>query len=417
MQGEGARPSLGYMPPPLPAQPLEMLIAGAGVAGLETMMAVRALAGPRVAITIVAPNTEFAYRPLAVAEPFGVDAVRHYPLEHIASDFDATFVQDEVSWVGVRGQCVFLRGGDEMSYDALVMALGARQRRAWPHVPTFRGPRDVQMMRTLVEEVERGEVDSLAFVVPAGTTWPFPLYELALLTASRAKEAAVNVDLVLLTPEREPLAVFGRSASAEVSDILGAAGVRFQGGSSVEVTPENYLFVNGVETPLRPDRVLAVPRLEGPAPRGLPCDDDGFIPVDAHGLVHHTEHVYAAGDGTDFPVKQGGIATQQADAVAEVIAKRAGARVDPRPLRPVLRGYLLANGSSRYLRGELDHRDSGTSQASDSTLWWPADKIAGTYLAPYLAAVDARTKPPVAALAGDHPVPTTSWVEESPYGE
>jgi sulfide:quinone oxidoreductase len=169
--------------------------------------------------------------------------------------------------------------------------------------------------------------------------------------------------------------------------------------------------------PLHFDRVLAVPRLEGPAPRGLPCDDDGFIPIDPHGRVHQAEHVYAAGDGTDFPVKQGGIATQQADAVAEVIAKRSGARVYPRPLRPVLRGYLLANGSSRYLRGELDHRNGGTSEASESTLWWPADKIAGTYLAPYLAAVDASTKVPVAAHAGDHPVPITSWVEESPFGE
>jgi sulfide:quinone oxidoreductase len=395
-----------------PTQPLQVLIAGAGVAGLETMMAVRALAGPRVAITLVAPNPEFAYRPLAVAEPFDVDHVRRYPLERIASDFDATFVQDEVSWVGVRGQCVFLRGGDDLGYDALVMALGACPRQAWPHVRTFRGPRDVGMMRELVKEVERGEVGSLAFVVPSGTTWAFPLYELALLTASRAREAGVDVELALLTPERTPLAVFGRGASAEVSHLLAAAGVRFQGDTSVEVTPDDALLVNGDEMPLRFDRVLAVPRLEGPAPRGLPCDDDGFIPIDSHGLVHHAEHVYAAGDGTDFPVKQGGIATQQADAVAEVIAKRAGARVYPRPLRPVLRGYLLANGSSRYLRGELDQRDGGTSEASESTLWWPADKIAGTYLAPYLASVDAGAGPRT-PHAGAHPVPTTGWVEEN----
>src|SRR5439155_6945754 len=111
------------------------------------------------------------------------------------------------------------------------------------------------------------------------------------------------------------------------------------------------------------DRVFALPRLEGPAPRGLPCDDDGFLPVDAFGLVHHVQHVYAAGDGTDYPVKQGGIATQQADAVAEVIAKRAGARVDPRPVRPVPRGQLLAENSK------------------------PTDKFAGTYLSPYLATV------------------------------
>jgi sulfide:quinone oxidoreductase len=159
-----------------------------------------------------------------------------------------------------------------------------------------------------------------------------------------------------------------------------------------------------------------MPRLEGPAPRGLPCDDDGFIPTDPHGLVHHLEHVYAAGDGTDFPVKQGGIATQQADVVAEVIAKRAGARVDPRPLRPVLRGYLLANGSSRFLRGELHHRDGAISEASESTMWWPAGKIAGTYLAPYLAAIDAGAGRP-SPETDDRLVPATSWVEENPSGE
>jgi sulfide:quinone oxidoreductase len=393
-----------------------VLIAGAGVAGLETMMALRALAGPRVEITVVAPKPEFVYRALSVAEPFGVDSVRSYPIERIASDFGATFVQDEIAWVGARGQRVFLTGGGELSYDALVMALGARRYPAWPHVPTFRGPRDVAMVRALVADVELGEVSSLAFVVPTGTTWEFPLYELALLMAARAKDAELDIELVLFTPEREPLAVFGHDASAEVSDLLSAAGVRFEGGSSVEVTSDSALLLPGVETPLQFDRILAMPRLEGPAPRGLPCDDDGFIPTDPHGLVHHLEHVYAAGDGTDFPVKQGGIATQQADAVAEVIAKRAGARVDPRPLRPVLRGYLLANGSSRFLRGELHHRDGAISEASESTMWWPAGKIAGTYLAPYLAAIDAGAGRP-SPETDDRLVPATSWVEENPSGE
>jgi sulfide:quinone oxidoreductase len=369
------------------------VIAGAGVAGLETMMALRALAGPRTEITIVAPTPEFVYQPLSVADTFGVARMRSYPLEQIAADLGATFVQDEVAWVGVRGQCVFLGSGDELGYDALVMALGARAHPVWLHVPTFRGVRDVPMVRKLVDEVERGLVGSLAFIVPPGTTWPFPMYELALLMSDRAKHTGVDLELVLFTPEREPLGVFGDEASAEVAGLLTAAGVRFEAGASVEVTPERAVLMRGVETPLEFDRVLAVPRLEGPAPRGLPCDEDGFIPIDPHGLVHRVEYVYAAGDGTNFPVKQGGIATQQADAVAEVIAKRAGARVDPHPIRPVLRGQLLANGSSRYLRGELHHRDGGTSEASESPMWWPAGKIAGTYLAPYLAAVDTAADP------------------------
>jgi hypothetical protein len=52
-------------------------------------------------------------------------------------------------------------------------------------------------------------------------------------------------------------------------------------------------------------------------------------------------------------VKQGGLATQQADAVAEAIAARAGAAVTPQPFRPILRGMLLTGESPRYLRTEL----------------------------------------------------------------
>src|SRR3954469_12521135 len=374
---------------PHAAGPLEVVIAGAGVAGLETAMALRALAGSRVNITLLAPTDEFVYRPLSVAEPFGTDSARAYPLERIAADLGVTFVRDELAWVGARTQCAFLLGGDELEYDALVVALGARPTIPWPHALTFRGPRDVPMVRELVAELERGDVGSLAFVVPSGVTWPFPLYELALMTAHRAREAAIEVELAVFTPEREPLEVFGREASDEVATLLDAAGVRFEAGVTVEVGADGGVMPPRETVPREFDRVLTVPRLEGPAPRGLPYDDKGFVPIDAHGMVLHAEHVYAAGDGTDFPVKQGGIAAQQADAVAEMIAKRAGARVDPRPFRPILRGHLLANGSSRFLRGELHHRDDVASEASETTMWWPASKIAGTYLPPYLAALDA----------------------------
>src|SRR3954447_18283058 len=120
---------------PLPS-PLRVVIAGAGVAGLETLVALRALAGPRVEVTLIAPVPDFVYRPLAVAEPFDVGRASRYPLERVAADLGATFVQDEVSWVGVRGQCVFLGGGDELGYDALVVALGALARPPWQRVAT-----------------------------------------------------------------------------------------------------------------------------------------------------------------------------------------------------------------------------------------------------------------------------------------
>jgi sulfide:quinone oxidoreductase len=124
------------------------------------------------------------------------------------------------------------------------------------------------------------------------------------------------------------------------------------------------------------------PRLAGPRPRGIPCERDGFIPTDAHGCVHGVEHVFAAGDATTFPVRQGGVAAQQADAVAQVIAASVGADIEPQPLRPVLRGLLLTGSSPRYLRADIS---SGACSFSRQSLWWPPTKLAAPYLAPYLA--------------------------------
>ena len=358
----------------------EVVIAGAGVAGLETLIALRSLAGSRVAITLVAPETEFAYRPLSVT----LEPVPQYPIEQIAHDFRASHVRDRVSWVAPGSQRIFLESGDELGYDALVVALGARTVPAWPYAPTFRGPGDMQMARGLVKEACDGEIANVALVVPDGVTWPLPIYELALKLAASSPAA---FEVALFTPEPAPMAVFGEEASGEVCDLLEQAGIRLQTGVAVSVTPGGEVIVPGDGPPEHFDRVVALPRLEGPAVRGLPCDDEGFLPVDRFGLVHHVQHVYAAGDGTNFPVKQGGIATQQADAVAEVIAKRAGARVDPRPVRPILRAQLLANGDSRYLRTDLHPRDDGFAESSELALWWPGDKIAGMYLSPYLATV------------------------------
>ena len=78
---------------------------------------------------------------------------------------------------------------------------------------------------------------------------------------------------------------------------------------------------------LEVDRVVALPLLHGPQLAGAPAESDyGFIPVDVHGRVKGLQNVYAAGDSTNFPIKQGGLATQQADAVASHLGLAAGRR-------------------------------------------------------------------------------------------
>jgi sulfide:quinone oxidoreductase len=134
---------------------------------------------------------------------------------------------------------------------------------------------------------------------------------------------------------------------------------------------------------LSADAVVALPVFEGPRVQGVPQDEDGFVPVDELCRVEGLDDVYAAGDLVQFPVKQGGLAAQQADAAASAIAADAGAAVEPAPFKPVLRGLLLTGGLPRFLRAE----SAGSEAAIDTeALWWPPAKIVGRYLAPYLAA-------------------------------
>jgi sulfide:quinone oxidoreductase len=133
------------------------------------------------------------------------------------------------------------------------------------------------------------------------------------------------------------------------------------------------------------DRVIALPRLRGVRIDGVPVDANGFVATDEHGRVQTLTDVYAAGDITAFPIKQGLIATQQADAVAEAIAADAGAPVMPHPFRPRLRGLLLTGDGERFLTADAeDGAGGGTVDAGPG--WWPPVKIPGRFLGPYLAA-------------------------------
>ena len=157
------------------------------------------------------------------------------------------------------------------------------------------------------------------------------------------------------------------------------------------------------------DRIVTVPRLVGPRLRGIACDHDGFIATDAHGRLAGLDGVFAAGDATSFPVKQGGLAAQQADAVAEMIAASVGVDIDPQPFRPILRGLLLTGGPPRYLQADISGRAGDDSTISGEALWWPPDKLAGRYLAPYLSSQvgDALDVMP----QGEHAIPIETAID------
>jgi sulfide:quinone oxidoreductase len=366
---------------------LSVLIVGGGVAGLEAALALRALAEGHVGVALLAPEPQFWYRPLAVAEPFGLGEVWRFELAELAAAAGATFTPGALTAVNAEKRLAHTSHGISLAYDVLLVASGAVPSPAVPGALTFRGPADTDRIRELLGELASGRVRRVAFVVPWGAVWSLPIYELALMTGNYAAEHGLDdVEVTLVTPEDEPLQLFGNAGSEAARALLEDRGIDVHTGASlVEVVDDELHLVP--DGRIAAERVVALPRLRGPRIDGLPQTVDGFIPVDPHGQVHGLVNVFAAGDITSFPVKQGGIATQQADAAAELIAANAGADLSPQPFRPVLRGLLLTGRQPRYLRHEITGGTGDVSVASPDPLWWPPAKIAGRYLAPFLGGI------------------------------
>jgi len=370
-----------------------VVIAGGGVAGLETLIALRSLAGDRVEITLVEPELTFVNRSMAVREPFKGSGARGVRTEDIAAEFGAQWVRRTLDRVSHAERVAVTKDGLRLPYDMLVLAVGARRSEpTWPPTGqlTFYDDRDTPVYAALLRHVRDGRINKLAFVRPAGPSWPMPMYDLALLTAADCafRGRSAEVELTVVTPEQEPLGIFGRRASAGIRSLLDEAGVALHTSSFAEPAGHGWLNVIPGHRRLPVDGVVTESRLVGPRLRGIPCDRDGFIHTDHHGRLPGIEGVFAAGDATAFPIKHGGLAAQQADAVAEAIAWTAGADIRPQPFSPILRGTLLAGATARYLRADISGTAGDDSMISTEPLWWPPNKLFGRYLAPYLSQLD-----------------------------
>jgi len=364
--------------------PLHVVIAGGGVAALETMMALRSLAADRVRITLLAPEREYHYRPMAVAEPFSIAHARHIALMAVAADFDAHHVRGALASVEPDEHRIVTTGGDRIAYDALVIACGTRARPAFDGAITVDDRSIGVTLRGLVRDVEEGYAHKIAFVAPNQAFWPLPLYELALQTANRAYDMNATVDISIVSPETAPLALLGSGISDGLSSMLHDAGITFHGSSFADLA-HGTLTLRPSEIELHGHRVVAMATLEGPQITGVPADPHGFIPVTAYGEVRGLDGVYAAGDVTAHPIKHGGVAAQQADVVAAAIAWHAGATVEPRPPQPSVRGALVTGRGTRFLDARLGDDGAYSSTITDACPWDSPAKIAALHLGPYLA--------------------------------
>ena len=231
-----------------------VLIAGGGVAGLETLLALRALAADRLDVTILAPELKFVNRSMSVEQPFQRQRGRGLRLEDTAAELGARWHRGALDRVEHDQHRVVTKDRDELFYDRLVLALGARPERDWRSkgVLTYHGGRDAPNYRLLLHQLREGRIDKLAFVRPAGASWPLPLYDLALMTAADcAAHNRSDVELSLVTPEEEPLGIFGHPASAAIRQLLDESGVKLHTSSYGVPHPPGRLDVSPATAPWR----------------------------------------------------------------------------------------------------------------------------------------------------------------------
>jgi sulfide:quinone oxidoreductase len=214
-----------------------------------------------------------------------------------------------------------------------------------------------------------------------------PLYELALLSAAHARERRLAIDATIVSAERQPMGVFGAEASGLVRDLLEDCDVHFVGGAVAKGVHRDGSLALADGGMVAAERVVALPELRGRRFTGVPATGYGFVPVDTGGRVEGLRDVYAAGDVTTFPIKQGGLAAQQADVVAHTIAAGLGVLVKQVRAPRVLQARLLGGTRPVFLRTEFDWSGQPTRaklMRADDERAARAAKVLGRYLVPYL---------------------------------
>ena len=387
-----------------------VVIAGGGVAALEGVLALRAVAGAAVTVEVLAAEQDFVYAPLSVAVPFLAGEVRRFPLGELVAAAGGMHRPGRFVSVDIGRHAVVTDAG-EVPYDALLLALGAVSKPAFDDVLTFRGPEDAEPLADLLHTLVTGSARQLAFVLPPAPTRHLPLYELALETRNYLTDrGAHEIGITIVTPESSLLSRFGPHAGDELSQLLADRNILLITSGEVMGYAAGELLLSDQRS-VPADHVIAMPKLEGQRLPGIPCDPQGFVPVDEHSRVVGVDDVYAAGDMTTFPIRHGGIAAQQADAAVDTIASALGILIEPTPFQPVLRSQLLTGMFPRYLR--LDAAGAGHSLTTEAP-WWPDAKIVARYLTPFLERQLglARTGPPAGAESGDRVVewqPDGGW--------
>ena len=392
-------------------------VVGAGTAGLEGLLAAREQLGAGAELRLIAPEHEFRYRPTSPGSLFRPARERGLAIADLVAEVGATWVADRADIIYEAERNLLTRDGDTVDFDFLLLAIGARSKRALRQGHVWERGADPGFLDQIIDGIAAGEVRSVAVAVPRGARWPIPAYELALILAWTA--TGTDAQVTLLTAEEKPLSALGRDATDAVTRELDAAGVEVVTGVEVidesernaqtpqlaevllvpeEPADEADVLIGkpsdpagvqfGTGSAAEFERLISLPTVVGPFINGVATDAVGLIEVDEALKVCGSERVWAAGGCIAAALEHSALSARQADAavaaIAAAIAGKAPAGSTRSSEAPELTGILLTGAREQWLA----ENPIGTHEPSTRCLWWPPGRAVGHMLAQRIAAWD-----------------------------
>ncbi len=291
-----------------------MCVVGGGFAGFWAAVAARRV-DKSAEVTVVSALDHLVMRPrLYEAAPETLAE----PLVPLLGLVEAELVVGSVTAVPADRAVVTLASGDELAYDALVVATGSRLRR-----PPFPGAAACHSIDSWSDA--RRFDEALALVATADGPPPvvavigagFTGIELALELADRfeahGRPADAPAPRVVLI-DREPVAgaELGPGPRPAIEAALAAAGVELRLGADVEAVVSAGVGLSGGEVVGADLVVLCTGMVASPlaAALGAPVDGLGRVVVDRFLRVPGRDRVFAAGDVAAADTGDGHLALQ-----------------------------------------------------------------------------------------------------------
>ena len=315
------------------------IILGGGVGGLTAANELRRLSGPEHRVVLIERQAEFLFAPSLLWAMVG--ARRTDRLARPLGDLlrpGVELVQGTVGRIDPERKLV-VADGRELPYDALVVALGAAL--APEALPGYVGaahdffePAGAASFWAALQAFEGGRIVVAVAALPYKC--PAAPYEAALLIedALRRRHVRQRAEVMLVTPEPQPMPVAGPALGAAVTSLLEARGIVFHRNrplAAIDPAGRELVFADGTRE--RFDLLAAVPPHRPPeAVRASSlANESGWIPVDSGTLRARADDAYAIGDVAAVALANGKLLPKAgvfAHAEALVVARRIAAERD-----------------------------------------------------------------------------------------